>query len=190
MKMVSNKLMLFLFILLMIGIYTIAGYLIISPEPLIVQGEVEATQIRVSAKIAGRVGRLYVKEGNLVEKGQLLVSIESPEIDAKLKQAKAVEKAATAQKTKADKGARKEEIISAKNMWLKAKAGEELAQKTHKRVDSLYKDGVLPAQQMDEAQAQYIVAQRTTEAAKAGYDMAIQGARQEDIRPLVFLSSL
>ncbi len=180
MKMVSNKLLLFLFILLMIGIYTIAGYFIISPEPLIVQGEVEATQIRVSAKIAGRVERLYVKEGNLVEKGQLLVSIESPEIDAKLKQAKAVEKAATAQKTKADKGARKEEIISAKNMWLKAKAGEELAQKTHKRVESLYEDGVLPAQQMDEAQAQSIAAQRTTEAAKAVYDMAIQGARQED----------
>ena len=180
MKIVSNKILLSLFLLLIIGIYTIAGYFIISPEPLIVQGEVEATQIRVSAKIAGRVETLHVKEGNRVEKGQLLVSIESPEIEAKMKQVKAAEKAATAQKTKTDKGTRKETILSARNMWLKAEAAEELAQKTHKRVEGLYNDGVLPAQKMDEARAQYIAAQRTTEAAKASYDMATRGARQED----------
>lgn len=180
MKIVSNKFLLFLFVLLIIGIYTIAGYFIISPAPLIVQGEVEASQIRVSAKIAGRVEALHVKEGSIVEKDQLLVTLESPEIDAKLKQAKALEKAATAQKTKADKGARNEEILSARNMWLKAKAAEELARKTHQRVENLYSDGVLPAQKMDEAQAQYVAAQRTTETAKALYNMATQGARQED----------
>ncbi|MCP3872142.1 MAG: biotin/lipoyl-binding protein [Desulfobacteraceae bacterium] len=178
--MVSNKLLLFLFLVVIIGIYTIAGYFIISPEPLIIQGEVEAAQIRVSSKIAGRVETLHIKEGNSVEKGQLLVSIESPEIDAKLKQAKAAKRAATAQKTKADKGTRKEKIISVRNMWLKAKAAEDLAEKTFKRVKNLHEDGVLPAQKMDEAKAQYISAQRTREAAKANFDMATRGARQED----------
>ncbi len=180
MKIVSNKLLLFLFLVVIIGVYTIAGYFIISPEPLIIQGEVEAAQIRVSSKIAGRVETLHIKEGNSVEKGQLLVSIESPEIDAKLKQAKAAKRAATAQKTKADKGTRKEKIISVRNMWLKAKAAEDLAEKTFKRVKNLHEDGVLPAQKMDEAKAQYISAQRTREAAKANFDMATRGARQED----------
>lgn len=180
MKIVSNKLLLFLFLVMIIGVYTIAGYFIISPEPLIIQGEVEAAQIRVSSKIAGRIEILHIKEGNSVEKGQLLVSIESPEIDAKLLQAKAAKRAATAQKTKADKGTRKEEIISARNMWLKAKAAEDLAEKTYKRVENLYEDGILPAQKMDEAKAQYIAAQRTREAAKATFDMATRGARQED----------
>jgi len=179
-KIVSNKLLIFLFLVLIIGVYTIAGYFLITPEPLIVQGEVEAAQVRVSAKIAGRVKTLHVKEGSSVIKGQLLVSIESPEIEAKLKQAKAAEKAATAQKAKAYKGTRREKIISARNMWLKAKAGEELARKTYDRVEGLYKDGVLPAQKMDEAKAQYTAAKRTTEAAKAGFDMATRGARQED----------
>ena len=180
MKIVSNKLLIFSFILLIISVYTIAGYFIITPAPLIIQGEVEATQIRVSAKIAGRIQTIHVKEGNNVKKGQLLVTIESPEIEAKLKQAKAAKKAATAQKNKADHGTRKEKIISARNMWLKAKAAEDLAEKTYKRVENLYKDGILPAQKMDEANAQYFASQRTCEAAKATYDMAAQGARQED----------
>ncbi len=67
MKIVSNKLLLFLFLVVIIGVYTIAGYFIISPEPLIIQGEVEAAQIRVSSKIAGRVETLHIKEGNSVE---------------------------------------------------------------------------------------------------------------------------
>lgn len=180
MKIVSNRFLMFLFILLMIGVYTIAGYFIISPEPLIIQGEVEAAQIRVSTKIAGRVESLHVKEGDSVKKGQLLVTIASPEIEAKLKQAKAAKEAATAQKVKADKGTRKEKIISVQNMWLKAKAAENLAEKTYKRVENLYRDGVLPAQKMDEASAQYLASQRTSEAAKATYDMASKGARQED----------
>ena len=180
MKIVSNKLLMFGFMLLIIGVYTIAGYFIISPEPLIIQGEVEAAQIRISTKISGRVETLHVKEGDAVKKGQLLVTIESPEIEAKLKQATAAKKAATAQKAKTDKGTRKEKIILAHNMWLKAKAAEDLAEKTYKRVENLHKDGVLPAQKMDEASAQYLVSQRTSQAAKATYDMATRGARQED----------
>jgi len=180
MKTFSNKFLFFLFLLLIIGVYTIAGYFIISPEPLIIQGEVEATQVSVSSKIAGRIEALHVKEGNSIQKGQLLVTIESPEIQAKLRQAKAGEKAATAQKEKADKGARKETIQSARNMWLKARAAEDLAEKTYKRVENLHKEGVLSAQKMDEANAQRIVASETTQAAKASYDMAIKGARQED----------
>ena len=180
MKIFSHKFLLFLFLLAMIVVYTIAGYFIISPAPLVVQGEVEASQIRVSAKIAGRVDALHVKEGEGVEKGQLLVTLESPEIEAKLKQATAAQKAAAAQKEKADRGTRREEIVSAKNMWLKAKAVEELAEKTHKRVENLFREGILPAQKMDEANARYIAAQRTTQSAKAGYDMAVRGARQED----------
>lgn len=180
MKIISNKLLISLFVLLVIGVYTLAGYFIISPEPLIVQGEVEASQIRVSSKIAGRVEALHVQEGAGVDKGQLLVTIESPEIEAKLKQAKAAKKAAAAQKTKADRGTRKEKIISARNMWQKARAAEELAEKTFNRVADLYQNGVLPAQKMDESRAVYIAAERSTEAAKALYDMAVRGARQED----------
>jgi len=179
-KKISNKVLLSIFLVLIIGAYTIAGYFLISPEPLIIQGEVEASQVRVATKIPGRINRLYIKEGEKIKKGQILAQIKSPEINAKLNQAEAAKKAAYAQKNKADNGARFEKIIGAKSIWLKAKAGENLAKKTYGRMKSLYQAGVIPAQKMDQAKAQYIAAKSTSNAAKAAYDMAVNGARQED----------
>ncbi len=180
MKTVSNKLLIVIFIFVLVAVYTVAGFFIIAPEPLVIQGEVVATQVRVASKIAGRVETLHIKEGSSVEKGQLLVTIESPEIDAKLRQANAAKAAATAQKNKADKGARVEEILTAKNMWKKAKVADNLTKKTYNRVKNLHKDGVVPVQKLDEAKAQYMASKRTTEIAKATYDMAQKGAREED----------
>ena len=152
----------------------------ITPEPLVIQGEVEATEIRVSAKISGRVDGIYVKEGDTVKESQLLITIESPELEAKLEQANAAKTAAAAQKDKAENGTRREKIVSARNLWLKAQAAEHLANKTYQRIETLYTEGVLPAQKKDEAQAGFIAAQSATRSAKAGYDMAVQGARDED----------
>ncbi len=176
----SERIVLYTAVVGIAAIVSLTGYFLIKPAPIILQGEVEATQIRVSSKIAGRIDSLHVKEGATVNKGDVLVSIESPELDAKLKQAEAAKKAAQAQKNKADSGTRIEQILSAKNMWQKAKAAEELAFKTFQRVKHLNQEGVLPSQKLDEADANYQAAQRSTEAAKASYDMAVKGARIED----------
>lgn len=176
----AERFVLYIAVISIAVIVSLTSYFLIKPAPLLLQGEVEATQVRVSSKIAGRIDSLYVKEGTAVNKGDLLVSIESPELDAKLRQAEAAKKAAQAQKKKADTGTRVEQILSAKNMWQKAKAAEELAFKTYQRVRNLNQEGVLPSQKLDEAHAHYQAAQRTTEAAKATYDMAVKGARKED----------
>lgn len=157
-----------------------AGWFLIKPPPLIVQGEVEATQVQVASKIFGRIESLATREGEIVKKGQLLATIESPEIRAKMKQAEAAQKAAGAQREKAFKGTRSEEIRMALNMWQRAKAGAELTQKTYERIRNLHRDGVVPAQKLDEAEAQWKGAQRAEKAAKATYDMALAGARKED----------
>lgn len=75
-------------ILIVIVVIITAGWLCLNPAPLVVQGEVEATQVKVSAKIAGRIYMLHVKEGDTVSPGQVLVSLDSPEIQAKLSQVK------------------------------------------------------------------------------------------------------
>ena len=157
-----------------------AGWFGLHPSPLVVQGEVEATQIKVSAKIAGRIDRLHVKEGDTVTEGQVLVSIDTPEIRAKLTQAMAAQRAATAQQEKAQKGERKENIQAAYNTWMKAQAASELAVKTFERISKLHGEGVLPAQKKDEAEAQMKAAIETEKAAHATYEMATTGARQED----------
>lgn len=176
----KNRILIGVGILLLLVMLTIVGWLIIFPAPLIVQGEVEATQVRVAAKIYGRVDSIFVKEGSSVLRGQVMISLDSPEITAKLEQATAAMRAAGSQKEKAFFGARKEEIQAAYNLWQTAKAQSDYAQKTFDRISKLYQDGVVSAQKMDEAEAKNIAAKQQTEAASASYNMALTGARIED----------
>ncbi|VFQ45871.1 HlyD family secretion protein [Desulfoluna butyratoxydans] len=151
-----------------------------NPAPLVVQGEVDATRIDVASKVPGRVSEVLVARGERVAKGQPLFVIDSPEIRARVRQARAAVEGANAQLTKANRGAREEEVRAARNLWRKAEAGLTLAKKTHARVAKLHADGVLPAQKLDEAFAQLEAARRSAEAARAAYEMAEKGAREED----------
>lgn len=150
------------------------------PAPEVVQGQVEATLVNVSAKIPGRVATLAVREGTSVGRGDLLVTLESPDIDAKLAQARAAREAAAAVRDKAFNGAREEEIRQARAMWERAQHATELAEKTFRRIDRLNHDGVVPAQRRDEAEAQLKTSRDAEATAKAVYDMAVSGARAED----------
>ncbi len=165
------------FLLVMVGF---AGWFFMKPEPPILQGEVEATQVKVSSKIAGRLESVLVHEGEWIKKGQLLLTLDSPEIEAKLKQASSAKRAAGANREKAYSGPRKEEIQATRNSRQNAVAAAGLAEKTLRRMEKLYSEGVVPAQKLDEVKAQNVAAQQTVETAKALYDMALSGVRQED----------
>lgn len=155
--------------------------LIISrPVPLEVQGEVEATQIKVASKLIGRIDSLLVRKGDEVQPGTLLFTISSPELDAKYLQASAVRKAVGAQKDKADNGAQKEDIQAAFNSWQTALAAADFAKKTFTRVENLFKSGVVAEQQKDEAETRMKAAVETEKAAKSLYEKAKKGARYED----------
>ena len=163
-----------------VAVLTAAGWYAYTPAPLILQGEVEATQIDVASKIPGRVSALHVREGEDVSRDQLLVTMDSPEIRARLAQATAAERAAVAGQRKAQNGARQEDILAVRHLWQKSVAACELADKTFRRVSKLHADGVLPGQKLDEAEAQWKAARETVGAARAAYDKALAGARDED----------
>ena len=169
-----------------IGISVIVIFLIYStwmicrPRPLEIQGEVDATQIKVASKLAGRIDSVAVHKGDIVKKGQLLFTLKSPEVEAKLEQANAALKGAKAQNSKATAGAQVEDIEAAYNNYLKAQAASDLGEKTFERINNLYKDGVLPAQKRDEAETQMKAAQETANAAKAIWTKAKKGTRIED----------
>ena len=173
-------------LLLMLGLAVFIGFIIFSfvvinkPQPLEVQGEVDAKTIKVASKLVGRISNLTVHKGDTVRQGQLLYTFSSPELDAKMTQASAALLGAEAQNSKAINGAQSEDIQAAYDMYQKALTGAELARKTFERVNSLYKDGVVPAQKKDEAEAQYQAAMQTANAAKATWQKARNGARSED----------
>lgn len=157
-----------------------AGFLMLGKGPEIVQGQAEVSEYRISGKVPGRILEYRVKEGDFVHKGDTLVIIEAPEVTAKMMQAKAAEAAAQAQNQKAIKGAREEQVQAAFEMWQKAKAGLDIAEKSYARVKRLYDEGVLPAQKFDEVSAQRDAAIATEKAAKSQYTMAKNGAERED----------
>ena len=159
----------------------LVGYIVSEPDPIVLQGQAEAAEYRVSGKVPGRVEKFYAGEGDFVHKGDTLVKIESPEVQAKMAQAMAVKSAAEAQKDKALKGARQEQIAAAYEMWQKALAGEEVMKKSFERTARLYEQEEVSAQKFDEVQAQYKAAKATSAAARSQYDMAVKGARKEDI---------
>ena len=158
----------------------IVGIIINRHEPVIIQGEADASEIRISGKIPGRIKEFRGEEGSQVKAGDTLVIIDSPELTAKLEQASAAENAASAQDRKANKGARKELILGAFEMYQKAQVGVDITKKSYDRVQRLFDKGVVTAQKRDEAEAQYKASVATSNAAKSQYDMALNGAEKED----------
>ncbi len=167
-------------ILAMIVFIGYAIWIVARPIPLEVQGEVEATQVKVASKLIGRIDSLLVHKGDDVQAGKLLFTVSSPELDAKYLQASAVRKAAGAQKEKAYNGAQKEDVQAAFNSWQTALAAAEFAQKTYQRIENLYKSGVVAEQQKDEAETRKKAALETEKAARSLYEKAKNGARYED----------
>ncbi len=166
-----------------LGLLIFIGYaiwIVVRPVPLEVQGEVEATQVKVASKLVGRIDSLLVHKGDDVICGTLLFTIHSPELDAKYLQASAVRKAAGFQKEKADNGVQKEDVQAAFNSWQTALAASEFAKKTFQRVDNLFKSGVVAEQQKDEAETRMKAASETEKAARSLYEKAKKGARYED----------
>jgi HlyD family secretion protein len=159
---------------------SIVGYVVSRPKPVVIQGEAEATEYRISGKVPGRVEAFHGTEGSMVHKGDTLVYIDSPEIRSKIAEANAAKAAAVAQKKKAFNGARQEQITAAYELWQKAIVGEDVMRKSFERIEKLHEQKVVSDQKYDEVQAQYKAAVATTAAAKSQYDMAVNGARQED----------
>ena len=175
----NNLLIIALVLLAVMGLVILVGIFLPKPQE-VLQGQAETSDYRISSKVPSRVKELRVKSGDKVKAGDTLVIMDSPEVEAKMMQATAAEAAAKAIEQKAQNGARQQEIQGAYELWQKAQAGLEVAEKTFNRVSRLFDEGVIPAQKRDEAEAQLKAMQATEKAARSQYEMAREGARRED----------
>lgn len=163
-----------------VALLAIAGFLFLSPPPEIIEGQADATAVRISGKLPGRIAKFYVTEGDHVKQGDTLVHIHSSLVEAKLMQAEAMETAANAQNRKIDIGTRPQIVQSAYELWQQAIAAKTIAQKTYNRMESLYEQDVISEQKRDEALAAYQAAAAAEKAAASQYQLAVDGAQQED----------
>ena len=163
-----------------VAIVALIGFLALGRNPNVIQGEMEVEEYRVSSKVPGRILEFRVQEGDYVKAGDTLAIIEAPEVEAKMTQAQSAVEAASAIELMARNGARKEQIQGALQLLEQAKAGLEIAEKSYNRVQQLYDEEVVSAQKRDEAEALYKSAQAQVKAAQSQYNMALNGARQEE----------
>lgn len=170
----------FVAILSLVVLITAIGMLTSKKPPLTLQGEVEATEIRISGKLLGRIDSFMVREGDAVRRGDELVVINSPIVQAQYRKSEALHRAAKEENRKLDTGPRHQVVEAAYQVWQSAKSQSDLAAKTFARIRILYTDSVVARQRYDEAEA----AMRSTAAAERAayeqYQLAVEGARRED----------
>ena len=153
----------FIVVLIAVIILSFAGMLLLKDKPVILQGQIEATEIRISGKLPGRIDTFLVKEGQNVKAGDTLVVINSPEALAKYQQVNALENVARFQNQKVDEGTRKQIIATVQQLWNKSKSDLELAKTTYNRIEALY-DAAVAGER----------------AAWNQYQMALDGAQIQD----------
>ncbi|MDE5924483.1 MAG: biotin/lipoyl-binding protein, partial [Muribaculaceae bacterium] len=162
-------------VVLVIAALAVCGFLFMKQGPDTVQGQGDATEVRISGKLPGRVVEIFVEEGQHVKEGDTLVHIHSSLVDAKLSQAKAMETVASAADHKVDAGTRSQIVAAAKDLWTQAQAASGITEKTYRRLENLYNQGVVSEQKRDEAKAAYDAAKAAESAARSQYELALAG---------------
>lgn len=167
-------------VVIVVAVLAILGFLFINKPNEIIQGQAEATSVRVSGKLPGRVVEFFVHEGDMVHRGDTLVHIHSSLADARLEQARAAQSAAQALNKKVDSGTREQIVQSAYEVWQQALSAVNITKKTYDRMQNLFSQGVISEQKRDEAKAAYDAAVSGAAAAKSQYQLAKEGPQSED----------
>jgi HlyD family secretion protein len=153
---------------------------LVRPEPLLVQGEVDATRLDIAARVDGRVGDIPVGRGEDVAAGAVLLRIDNPETLAKHEQALAAKVVAEAQLANINVGTRPEVIAARKAALERAQASVVLAKKTYDRISQLAEHGNAPQARLDQATDALHESERGTDQAKSAYEQAVNGYTREE----------
>ncbi|HEY6645068.1 HlyD family secretion protein [Povalibacter sp.] len=118
-------------------------------------GRIEATEINVSAKLAGRVEDILVREGNFVTAGAPLVRMQTTVLEAQRDEARAMhQQAITAVQTaKAQLAMRQSELAAAQANIVQAESDLDAALRRLARSEALSKEGASSLQDFDDDRA-------------------------------------
>lgn len=167
-------------VLLVVAAVAVIGFVCLDHPVEYVEGQVEGSTVRVSGKLPGRIAELYVHEGDTVHAGDTLVHIHSAVAEAQLAQAEAMQQVTEAQNRKVDAGTRSQIIAAAADLVEQAKAAVQITEKTYRRMENLFREGVVSEQKRDEAKAAYDAARAQLSAAESQHSLAVAGAQAED----------
>ena len=161
-------------------IVALSVFYLLRPEPLLVQGEVDATRLDIAARVDGRVKEIPVERGQNVPANAVLVSIDNPETVARLEQMRTAMAVDEAQLANVLVGTRVETIAARKAELERAQAALVLAQKSFDRTNTLTQQGNAPQARLDQMTDSLHETERAVDQAKSAYDQAVNGYTREE----------
>lgn len=189
-----------LVLIIIVVILLIGGYIISKPskemahEPdkeivskryVAAEGKVEAMSgldIDVGSELIARLEQVFFKEGDFVKKGDVIVRLDSRDIQAKLKEAEGEFIVTKAKLKEVVSGSREEEIKKAIASLEAAAADMDLAKTNLERHEQLYKEGVIPKSILDEKEKIFKVAKARVKEAEEEKRLLEKGPKQETIK--------
>ncbi len=151
------------------------------PSLIVASGHVEATDVRISAKVAGRLEALRVKEGDAVKAGQELAVVDTTDVRLALQQARAEREGALAELRLRRAGARKEDIAEMESQIRGVEADLAGAQRDLERMQQLLDRGSGTAKARDDARTRRDVLAARLAAMKESLARLRSGSRPEEI---------
>ncbi len=144
-------------------------------------GHIEATEIRLAAKVGGRLLEAPLEEGNTVVAGDLVARFETVDAEHQLAQARANVEAADAQLRLLLAGSRAEDLRRAEDQLAQAQAELDAARRDLNRLSGLADRGSATEKSRDDAATRNEVAERSVAAARAQLDKLVAGPRRQEI---------
>jgi len=144
-------------------------------------GHIEATEIRLAAKVGGRLLQAPLQEGDSVRTGDLVARFDTVDAEHQLAQARAQVDAADAQLRLLLAGTRREDVQRAEDQLAQAQAELDAAVRDVNRLEGLADRGTATEKARDDARTRRDVAQRSVAAARAQLDKLIAGPRRQEI---------
>lgn len=170
-------------------------------------GTIEADDVALASKIGGRIVTVFVKEGERVQPGDMLVELDKEPISARLNEALALKQQSEARLAELENGPRPQEIDRARyryeqayHQWMLLKNGSRvediqaakanvealqaevnLAELTVKRQRELFEHKNTSAENLDRAEKELVVSSNRLRAAEAEWKRLMAGFRDEEI---------
>ncbi len=153
-----------------------------SSSSLTAKGMVEsADEAEIGSRVAGSIAKIGVQEGDRVKRGQLLVSLESGTVEAKIQEAEARKREAQAELRELEAGSRSEDVESARARMKRAEDVYRFAEDRFQRQERLYRKDAVTLLERNRAEEELKVAGEELREARANLEKLIKGERKERV---------
>lgn len=145
-----------------------------------IAGMVRQTEIHIEPEVTGRLVSIAVKTGQAVRKGDLLATLDNPELTASLGEARASWAAAKADREHVYSGVREEEVAILARSVETAEANLQLARQQNERAATLAKRDYASRQDLDDSNASLLTSEADVALKRAEHDAAAAGPTAEE----------